>query len=238
MKERELELQSLSDLKRILKETERWNLKLSVIGGYAVRAYTRGYRYTKDIDLIAEKREKGRLIALLKSLGYGIKETQFGLSGSKNTDIGFIDLHIAINEVWDISTDKKYDGIEILKDSNIKEVSGYSDDARKIKINVPVASVEDLLILKLMTKGRERDIVDVISLLIDRYDYLDLRKFSLKCLKHDLDKHIKNRIFRIIALIRTHELSRVWFGITGQKLMRKTESELINKLKGMEKILG
>lgn len=235
MNEREIEIQSLTDLKRILQEIEKWNLRLVVIGGYAVRAYTKGYRYTKDIDLVAEKKETGMLISLLKSLGYSIKETRFGLSGSKKLDSGFIDLHISLDEVWDMSTNKRYS--EILKDSKIKEISGFSDDARKIKAKGFVASLEDLLILKLMTQGRERDIVDIISLLIDKYDNLDLKKFSLKCSGQELSRHIKEHVLKIIALIRTHELSKIWFRVTGQRLMRKTETELIKKLKEMEKIM-
>ncbi len=237
MNEKEIEIQSLTDLKAILQEIKKWRLKFVVIGGYAVRAYTRGYRYTKDIDLVAEKKETGRLIALLKSLGYSIKETQFGLSGSKKLDSGFIDLHISLGEVWDMSTNKRYPIEEILKDNKIREVSGFSDDARKIKVKGFVASLEDLLILKLMTQGRERDIVDIISLLIDKYDNLDLKKFSLKCLRQELSRHIKEHVLKIITLIRTHELSRIWFRITGQRLMRKTETELIRKLKEMEKVM-
>jgi len=36
-----IESESLKDLERILKETQEWGLNLVVIGGYAVRAYTR-----------------------------------------------------------------------------------------------------------------------------------------------------------------------------------------------------
>lgn len=85
-----IEREGLNDLSRIVKEAERWGLNLVVIGGYAVRVYTRGYRYTKDIDLVASITEMGRLIALLKSLGYEVKETKFGLVGSKKLDGGFI----------------------------------------------------------------------------------------------------------------------------------------------------
>lgn len=237
MNEREIEIQSLRDLEKIIKEIEKWHLKLVIIGGYAVRAYTRGYRYTKDIDIVAEKKETGRLIALLKSLGYIIKETRFGLSGSKKLNSGFIDLHISIGEVWDMSTNKRYPIVEIFKDSKIKEVSGFSDDTRKIKIKAFVSSLGDLLILKLMTKGRERDIVDIASLLIDKYGCLDLKKFSLKCSRQELSMHIKENILKIIALVRTHELGRIWFRVTGQKLMRKTETELIGKLKEMGKMI-
>jgi len=66
MMEDKVERESLKDLETIVKEAKNWKLNLVVIGGYAIRAYTKGYRYTKDI---------GGLIALLKDLGYKVKET-------------------------------------------------------------------------------------------------------------------------------------------------------------------
>ena len=50
MTEAELEIESLKDSKKVIEEAEKWRIKLVLIGGYAVRAYTRGYRFTKDID--------------------------------------------------------------------------------------------------------------------------------------------------------------------------------------------
>ena len=57
MNEELIEREGLNDLGRIGKEAEGWGLNLVLIGGYAVRAYTRGYRYTKDIDLVAPMTE-------------------------------------------------------------------------------------------------------------------------------------------------------------------------------------
>ena len=37
-----------------------------------------------------------------------VKEAKFGLVGSKKLDGGFIDLHISVGEIWDISTNKRY----------------------------------------------------------------------------------------------------------------------------------
>lgn len=53
---------------------------MAVIGGYAVRAFTNAYRHTKDIDMAISKEEQGNFIALLKSLGYELRDTEFGLA--------------------------------------------------------------------------------------------------------------------------------------------------------------
>ncbi len=50
MSEEETERKSLADLEGMLREGRKLGIRLLLIGGYAVAAYTRGYRYTKDID--------------------------------------------------------------------------------------------------------------------------------------------------------------------------------------------
>ncbi len=72
--EREIEERSLKDLGEILKDAKDWGLKIIVIGGYAVRAYTIGYRYTKDIDMIVNKEKTGRFTGLLNGLKYKVKK--------------------------------------------------------------------------------------------------------------------------------------------------------------------
>lgn len=238
MMEDRIERESLKDLERIVKGIKDWGLNLAVIGGYAVKAYTRGYRYTKDIDLVAAKIDMGRLIALLKKLGYDVKETQFGLKGKKKLDGGFINLDIAVGEIWDISTDKRYPVDEILNESEPLEISGFLEEDRKIRVKAHVTPLEDLVIFKLMTRGRDKDIVDVISLIIDRWNDLDLEEFTMKCSRAGLGRHIREQALGIIGLIRTGEARKVWLSITGQRLMRKTETELIKHLREIEKRLS
>ncbi|MCS4540805.1 MAG: hypothetical protein HY929_00550 [Euryarchaeota archaeon] len=93
---------SLKDLEKIVRESKTYGLKLIVIGGYAVKAYTAGYRATKDIDCVILKKEIGKLIALLKSLGYEVGKTEFGLAGKRKFNNDFIDLHISTGGIFDI----------------------------------------------------------------------------------------------------------------------------------------
>ncbi|MDI6847928.1 MAG: nucleotidyl transferase AbiEii/AbiGii toxin family protein, partial [Candidatus Bathyarchaeia archaeon] len=86
----------------------KWGIKLVLIGGYAVRAYTKGYRFTKDIDLVATRRALGNLKALLRFLGYPPRDTEFGVVGSKRFNEGFIDLHISVGKIFDMSTGFTY----------------------------------------------------------------------------------------------------------------------------------
>ncbi len=104
MSEEEVERRSLEDLEAVLQEAHKQSIKLVIIGGYAVAAYTRGYRYTKDIDLLPTQPTLGKLKGLLKSLGYAIRDTEFGIAGKKKLNGGFIDLHISVGKIYDLST--------------------------------------------------------------------------------------------------------------------------------------
>jgi len=108
MNEEQLESRSLLDLATIIRESKKLGIRLVLIGGYAVGAYTRGYRYTKDIDLVADKPAIGKLKGLLSSLGYSTRDTEFGLAGSKRLNQEFIDLHISVGKIHDVSTNKDY----------------------------------------------------------------------------------------------------------------------------------
>lgn len=86
----DVERESLKDLGILVEKSKEWRLEMTVIGGYAVRAFTNAYRHTKDIDMAIAKQEKGNLIALLKSLNYELRDTKFGIAASKGFDSDFI----------------------------------------------------------------------------------------------------------------------------------------------------
>lgn len=236
-KTKELEIKSLEDLEKIVEKADKLGVKFTVIGGYAVRAYTRGYRYTKDIDAVTQKEDRGGLIALLKSRGYDIRKTDFGIASNKKLDEGFIDLHISFGKVWDMSTNSTYPAKEILKDSKIRKVSGYFDGGRIKEVLSPVASLEDILILKMMPIGRDKDRVDIVSMLIDKGDVVDVGKIALKCSGSGLNRHIQEQIRRLVGFIRKGETRKEWLNLTGQRLTAFTETSIIKQLRRIERSL-
>lgn len=85
MGEAEVERESLRDLGRLMEEAERWGVRLLVIGGYAVRAYTRAYRYTKDIDLATTRGGVGK--AEGAAAEFGIHLTGDGVRGGWEQEV-------------------------------------------------------------------------------------------------------------------------------------------------------
>lgn len=234
-----VEVESLRDLGRIVSETKLWGLRLVLIGGYAVRAYTRGYRYTKDIDFVMLRKDTGKIIALLKGLGYEVSETGFGLAGRKTIDGGFIGLHVSIGEVYDASTDNRYPvSEEMLAGAGEREISGFLAQGREIKVVAPAVPLEDLLIMKLMTRNREKDRIDVVSLLLDCGSSVDAGKISKKCGLAGISAHVRRNVQGFIGGLRKGDIRREWERASGRPLLRKEETEAIRLLKALEKSLA
>ena len=219
MGEAEVERESLRDLGRLMEEAERWGVRLLVIGGYAVRAYTRAYRYTKDIDLATTREGLGRLKGLLQSLGYILRETEFGVAGSKRFDEGFIDLHISVERIFDVSTGLSTPVTdEMSRDAGELPVEGFYEESKPYPVKVPVISLETLVLLKLIPVGREKDAVDLMALLIDKGREVNVAKLSEACEQWGLGSHLVSQLRYYADYIRRGEVDRLWFNLTGLRL--------------------
>jgi len=216
MNEEQVESRSLIDLARIFQEARKLGIGLVLIGGYAVAAYTRGYRYTKDIDVVADKPTIGRLKGLLSSLGYSIRDTEFGIAGSKRVNKDFIDLHISVGEIHDISTGNDYPvDLALFKNAKRLKVKGYYS---KTSLKAPVVDLETLLLLKLMPVGRQKDAVDMLSLLLDKGDEIDLMLLAERSEATGLRSHLLNQAREYARRLREGELDMIWFDVTASRL--------------------
>ena len=216
MSEEQVERKSLEDLQSILEAARKVGIRLVIIGGYAVAAYTHGYRYTKDIDLVADRPTLGRLIGLLKSLGYAIRDTEFGIGGSKTLNGGFIDLHISAGRIYDLSTGKEYPvDVSLFTNAEYRAVSGRISKTTSLK--AAVVELETLIILKMMPVGRNKDAVDLLSLLRDRRKDIDLESLSRRVRTAGLTVHLLERIRDYAKRLRDGELDKIWFDMTGSR---------------------
>ena len=217
MSEEEVERRSLEDLEAVLQEAYKQGIKLVIIGGYAVAAYTRGYRCTKDIDLVADMPTLGKLKGLLKGLGYAIRDTEFGIAGKKKLDGGFIDLHVSVGKVYDVSTGKEYPvDSSFFKKAGRLTIRGYISKATSLK--APVVELETLIVLKTMPIRRDKDAVDLISLLRDRRKELNLKAVAERAKSAGLTEHLLERIRDYAKKLRENDLDRVWFDMTATRL--------------------
>lgn len=225
MSEEEVEKRSLQDLERILRAARKLGFKIVLIGGYAVAAYTRGYRHTKDIDLVADKPVIGGLKGLLKSLGYSIRDTEFGLAGSKRLNKGFIDLHISVGRIYDLSTGKEYPiDSALFKNAKRSTVKGYI--SKTSSLEAPVVDLETLIVLKTMTVRRDKDTVDLLSLFRDKRDDIDITVVAERAKAADLVEHLLQRIRDYARRLRDGELDQVWVNVTATRLPNTEKREI------------
>lgn len=219
LSEVDLERASLQDLYRLCTEAKKWGISIVVIGGYAVRAYTKGYRFTKDIDLVTTKEALGRFKALLRNLGYTYRTTEFGVAGSRKFNDGFIDLHISVGEIFDISTGFTLSVTnEFFEKSRNLVIKGYYEESEPFAVDGPVAAIESMLLLKLIPRGRVKDIVDITSLIIDKGNEVSIKTLSSQCKASGLTDHIIFQLRNYADLIRKSELENLWFNLTGLRL--------------------
>ena len=224
MSEEEVERRSLEDLEAMLQEARKQGIKLVIIGGYAVAAYTHGYRYTKDIDLVADKPTVGKLKGLLKSLDYSVRDTEFGIAGSKRLNGGFIDLHISVGRIFDISTGKEYPvDSSLFKNAKLLAVRGYVSKATS---KAAVVDLDTLIVLKTMPVGRNKDAVDLLSLLRDQRKEIDLNVLVQRAEDAKLTEHLLGRIRDYAKRLRDDELDKVWFDVTAARLPHTEKREI------------
>jgi len=228
MSEELVERRSLEDLEALLEAGRKQSIELVIIGGYAVAAYTRGYRYTKDIDLVADKPALGKLKGLLKSLSYSIRDTEFGIAGSKKLNGGFIDLHISVGKIYDLSTGKEYP-VDSSFFRNAKRLTVRGHMSKNSSLKAAVVDLETLVILKTMPVGRDKDAVDLLSLLRDKRKEIDLEVLAQRIKAAGLNMHLLERIRDYAKRLREDELDKVWFDMTATRLPF-TEKREIAKL--------
>ena len=93
------------------------------------------------------------------------------------------------------------------------------------------------MIMKLMTKTREKDRVDIISLIIDQWKNLDLEKLSKCCAAAGLSRHISDSAFELAGKIRKRTFRKIWLDFTGRKMTMKEEQQAAKNLVEVAKMI-
>ena len=239
MSEAELEIESLRDLKKVMEEAEKWRIKLVLIGGYAVRAYTKGYRFTKDIDLVAIREALGNLKALLQYLGYLTRDTEFGVAGSRKFNEGFIDLHISVGKIFDMSTGLTYPVTDNLFFYAKKlKITGYHKVSDQHACIAPVVDLEALLVLKLIPTGRIKDTIDVLSLLLDKGEEIDPAVLISRIPEEvSFRQHLVSQLRSYADFVRRGDADKLWFNITGSRLPSTEKRKILRFIREIVNLL-
>lgn len=239
LKDEEVERESLKDLKVLVDKSKEWKIGMVIIGGYAVRAYTNAHRHTKDIDMAISREEQGEFVALLKDHDYKTRNTDFGLGATKKFDSDFIDVHISVGEIYDISTGNSYPITQkLFNESNVRLVGSRYDNNKQFETKAPIVNLNTLLILKSMPKGRpEKDAIDIISLILDQSKDIDISDIVKKCKETNMTDHILSQIQDFAKKLNEGEMGRIWSDITGTNMTGMQRRNLQKFLRELDKAL-
>jgi len=233
----ELERISLQDLKKLVEEAKKWDLKLVLIGGYAVRAYTKPRRFTKDLDFVTNREGLGQMKGFLHYMNYEYKSGEFWLSGSKKLNETWIDLHMSVDKVHDITTGYDYPVTpDFFKNSQKRKITAYFEENSHMSLQAQISSIEDLLIMKLIPL-RDKDLVDIIALILDSYDQMNPLRLYQSIHEANLRSHINSRLTTLFLQIKRRErINQTWRNITGTEY-RISHSEITSLKKRIKKIM-
>lgn len=241
LKNEDVERESLKDLKVLVEKSKEWGVGMVVIGGYAVRAFTNAYRHTKDIDMAIAKKETGKFTALLKHLHYKLRDTDFGIAASKKFDSDFIDVHISIGKIYDMSSGLSYPVTQdLFDDKKIMLVRTRYKVNKEFETKSPVVDLNTLIILKLIPKGRpEKDAIDTMSLILDQIKEISIPVIIKKCKETRFTNHLRSQLQEFATKINKSEMGHIWSEVTGttmtgtqrisiQKFLRRLDLGLKN----------
>ena len=198
-----------------------------LIGGLAVRGFSRRKRFTHDVDLAIRRGDKPNLIALLKQMGFDYQDqSQFeGVKASKRVGDMAVEFHISVEKLWDMTSNQTYT---------------LSSESAKLPIDdqgdfiAPTVSIEDLLILKLMPL-RDRDLSDVIALFLDA-PRIDERMFWTNCDRTENTRHIAAQLIKLQTSLKSGEFREAWSDYYGEKLSLRDVLLVIEKTRSLLKV--
>lgn len=214
-------------LEQLLELCRDFGIQPRLIGGLAVRGFARRKRYTHDIDLASSRYDKPNLVTILKEMGFDYQDqSQFeGVKASKRIGNKTVEIHIAIDRLWDMVSNRTY-----TPSSGSAEVP--IDEAGDLL--APAVSAEDLLILKLMPL-RDRDLCDVIALLLDLPE-IDAHKFWANCERTDNTTHIAAQLRKLENALKSGDFREAWAEYYDEPLPKRDILLAIDKIRALLKM--
>ena len=213
-------------LRQLIELCREFGVRPRLIGGLAVRGFARRKRFTHDIDLAISRYDKPNLIAILKRMGFDYQDlTQFeGVKATKHIGKTAIEIHIAVEQIWDMTSNQTY---TLSSDS----AQGAIDEAGALL--APTVSAEDLLILKLMPL-RDRDLSDVIALLLDVFT-IDAHKFWANCERTNNTRHIATQLSKLLNSLKSGAFREAWSDYYVEPLATRDVLAVIDKVRLLQK---
>jgi hypothetical protein len=104
----------------------------------------------------------------------------------------------------------------------------------KLDFEVPALSLSGLLITKLIS-FRENDIIDVVSILIEKSDDLNSQELYYKALQSGNHQAIQRRLNELREFFESGEIDAIWYIWLKRMLPAEVKAKVLDKIKKLLK---
>lgn len=215
-----------TELKAILDACQRAGVPVFVIGAFSVRAYDCLQRISKDLDLAISAEHWPALKQILTDLGYSAATTEeVWITAIKSTAEDQIEINIALNGVTDLNSASTF-----LITNRRPELRQPSD----LDFPLPVLPLESIFITKLIAQ-REKDVADLLSILLLRPDSLNPMRFWHEADESGLTPKLSGRLAELAERIRGGEAMSIWYERTGLILSDEEAQSALAQLSRLQR---
>ncbi len=169
--------------------------KFTLVGGYAVNAYSTLPRYSVDCDLVVTRSQLKRLSSILDDQGYTNEGTAYlkGIEG--------LETHRFVKKVGGekVYVDMLVDGVRCRQTEAVWKEEEYAKTSRELRVTGVNGSVlsnvasRDLLISMKLHSGRDTDLRDIVMLTRDA-DWEKVKELSNRGVREKLITQLKKEI--------------------------------------------
>jgi len=192
----------------------------SALCAFCVKAYDSLIRESHDLDFAVNGKSFDLLAQLLKELGFFVHPKNIWVTAEKQIGDEQIAVHIAVDEILDLNSQSRYpienEHTVLLKNENL----GFE---------IPALSLSGLLITKLIS-FRENDIIDVVSILMEKSDDLIAQELYHKALQSNTHQAVQRRLNELREFFESGEMDAIWYIWLQRMLPPEAKAKMLDKI--------
>lgn len=225
----EQEKSLLEELILLLHEIQKAQIRVVVIGAYAVKTHVTRHRPTQDIDLLAPRDQEDLILNVVKNLGYSVYPSDLMYVARKPlSGGGECRVDIMVGQVVNKHHAISYGGA--LNEQSI-QTRVLLLGGKTLLVVVP--SLEDLLLMKLISL-RPEDKVDVMSIILEGFHDFDLNAYKNKAIAANIEGHIRAQIRNLALELNEGYLDELWMQYYASRLLTADKEKIKGALKKLE----
>jgi len=210
----------LKELKALLDESKKRGINVFVIGAFGVKAYDSLIRESHDLDLAVVSDSFEKLAQLLKDLGFSVRPKNIWVTAEKQIGDQEIDVHIAVDEILDLNSQNSFP---------LRHEKAVLLSSEQLGFEVPALSLYGLLITKLIS-FREKDIIDAVSILMEKADALNSQELYQKAFESNNYQSVQRRLNELREFFESGEIDAIWYIWLRRMLPSEIKAALLGKI--------